>query len=438
MTDSFDDFSDVYGKQVLIIPISSEFEYENLVNTVGSARNIRFLSWSPSTSGKLTFQAITKAKYIDMRGIQLTDLPPEIGLCTELERLDVRDNFLEFLPPELSQCLKLKDLLFNGNNIYYVSDIQALNQLRQLNSVQNEAPQFKWSVRNCAFNIISWNLVAQSHATQRNFPKTPQRYLEWSYRVDRILHTINQLKPTILCVQEIEEKLVENLVDKMNNIGYESSASFGTRPRVSGQPLIGLVTFYLKNRISLEKTTTIQLADLQGDANINKLQLIQSNAIFQMSNMRYQGLPFYLINTSLQPCHFDPELIVANINLIAQNVDPLSTQVIICGSLGFEPESEAYNLLKTGTACNGKYQLKRRYSCANENDADAFTEWTDDQMKKTDYIWFTCALVPKGSLLTTTKTEARANHLYVPNNQWPSNHLPIGCPVEIKATSSES
>jgi hypothetical protein len=103
---------------------------------------------------------------LDLGSIDLTSLPPDIGVCR-----DLRDNFRQYVPPELSQCMKLETLLSSGHRIAYRSQIQAMIELRQLNQCLRNAPAFCWSQPNASFTIVMRSLFAQHEAMQPNFPK---------------------------------------------------------------------------------------------------------------------------------------------------------------------------------------------------------------------------------------------------------------------------
>jgi len=437
MKEAFSDYANEYGKQVVVIPISGEFEFANYQKNIGEATNVRFLSWPSSSHGLFTFKALSNVKYLDMKGIGLQVLPPEIGLCTNLERLDIRDNCLVFLPPELSRCLKLKNLLYEGNSIFYSSPVQALNQLRQLYQSEGLAPDFRFSQSSGFFTILSWNIISQSQACQKFFPQCPDKYLDWNYRMEHILHVLIQLKPSLVCLQDLEESQLNVLSERMRTIGYGCAASFASRPRVSGFPPTGVATFFLKSRLTVERTVALSFSELQGDENISKLQLISNEAVFQVSVVRLLSQSFYLINTSLRPNRFEKSVITAQMNIIANRVDELSGQVLICGSLGFEPDSDAYSLLKNGEACNGKFNLKRKYRSSYEESQDFFTHWDENKFSVNDYIWSSSQLVPTGLLMITRKSEVLSYHHTAPNNQWPSNHLPIGASIDIRLQNPE-
>lgn len=428
-----------FGPVTPIVPISSDFEVPRLEKTVTDRTNIKFLSWPVDANSKLTFEKLTHIKCLDMSGINLVAIPPEIGLCTQLEYLDVSNNCLEYLPPELAQCSRLQTLKFAGNSLPYVNQMQAMIELRQLNEVRGDAPSFKWTQPNATFTMITWNALSNTEATQFNFPKTPARYLDWEYRSDSLLHTILNLKPHLVCIQEVEERQLESLEERMKTVGYGCAASFAGRPRRPGIPVVGVATFFLKARLTVEKTVSVSFSDLNPNENISKLQLIANEAAFQVSIVRLQAQSFFLINAGLRACRYEPDVLLTQVATIAERVDNLTSQAVICGSLGFTPKSPSYTLLSTGTEPSGKFKLRRTFRSAYLDSTTPleFTQWDENGLTITDYIWITPFMQPTGYIIVPTKDEALQAHQAAPNAQWPSNHIPIGAAIDIKASTSE-
>ncbi|KAH0787545.1 Endonuclease/Exonuclease/phosphatase family protein [Histomonas meleagridis] len=375
-----------------------------------------------------------------MHGLNLTWLPSEIGLCVDLEVLDIRDNCLTFLPPELSQCLKLKTLLFSGNNIEYKTQMQALIELRKYNQASAQSPQMKWTTTASSISIISWNITAQQYAIPSNFPKCPSRYLKWEHRAQSFLNNITNLKPSLLCVQDIEEEQLSFISDQMRTIGYGYVSSFANRPRKYGAPRTGVATFYLKSRAVIENNVSVSFSDLPENENISKLQLISNDDVFQISYIRYQTKSYILVNAGLHNCKYEPEVLLSQVYMIAEHIDSLQSQVIFCGSLGFEPNSDEDILLKHGKDPNNKFTLKRTYRNAyDEHYGDVeFTKWDNEEFAVNDYIFITNMLSPIGHLTLPSKDEALKYHYTAPNAQWPSCHMPIGAVIETRAFPNEN
>jgi hypothetical protein len=166
------------------------------------------------------------------------------------------------------------------------------------------------------------------------------------------------------------------------------------------------------------------------------MQLLASESVFQVSVVRLQLQSIFLINAGLHPCAFDKKVLIAQVHTIAERIDGLSGQAVICGSFDFTPGSPPHTLMTTGEDPSGKFKLRRTYRSAY-NDAPValeFTHWQDDELTIRDYIWHSPLLSPVGWVTGPGKAETLKFHCTAPNVQWPSNHVPIGVALDLKST----
>jgi internalin A len=93
---------------------------------------------------KELLQIIEKAKCenvtrMNLRGKNITELPPELGQLTQLKELNLSANQLTSLPPELCQLTQLKELYLGGNQlISLLPELGQLTQLKELNLDGNQ------------------------------------------------------------------------------------------------------------------------------------------------------------------------------------------------------------------------------------------------------------------------------------------------------------
>ncbi len=80
---------------------------------------------------------------LDLSGMHLTSLPPEIGKLTGLERLFLQINSLTALPPEFSELKQLKELNLSENQFIRTPEeiCEELPMLQQINLSNNPFPQ---------------------------------------------------------------------------------------------------------------------------------------------------------------------------------------------------------------------------------------------------------------------------------------------------------
>lgn len=55
-----------------------------------------------------------------------------------------------------------------------------------------------------SLTVLTWNLMHPDYALKDRFPNTPPAYLAWSYRKEKIESLIKQLKPDLVCAQEVQ------------------------------------------------------------------------------------------------------------------------------------------------------------------------------------------------------------------------------------------
>jgi len=197
--------------------------------------------------------------------------------------------------------------------------------------------------------------------------------------------------------------------------------------------------FFLKARLTVEKTISVSFSDLPGNSHITKLQLLSHEAVFQLSVVRMQAQSFFLINAGLRPSLFEPGVLLAQAHIIAERVDGLSRQVVICGSMGYGPESHAHALMTNGEDPSGKFKLRRTYRPAYQDAPEPieWTEWGEDGMLTRDYICISQLLSPVGFVVVPPVEEALRLQHSTPNSQWPSSHMQIGVAVDIRTAPQD-
>ncbi|MDX2041718.1 MAG: COR domain-containing protein [Acidobacteriota bacterium] len=85
----------------------------------------------------------TNARRLNLSGLKLTELPPEIGELTELRALWLAGNRLETLPPEIGRLTKLQSLRLEDNRLTALPpEIGKLAELRRITLHKNRLAEF--------------------------------------------------------------------------------------------------------------------------------------------------------------------------------------------------------------------------------------------------------------------------------------------------------
>jgi hypothetical protein len=93
------------------------------------------LEWLKDPTNKTKIEQVTT---IDLSDCDLTVVPPEIGLFTNLTFLNLANNLIEYLPREIGSLTKLKKLELQNNKFtHFPSEIAPLKNLVTLNLQQN-------------------------------------------------------------------------------------------------------------------------------------------------------------------------------------------------------------------------------------------------------------------------------------------------------------
>jgi len=96
----------------------------------------------PELLQKIQQAAQEKVTELDLSGEGLTELPPELGQLTQLQRLILSNNQLTQLPPELGQLTQLQELfLYNNQLTQLPPELGQLTQLRELYLYGNQLTQ---------------------------------------------------------------------------------------------------------------------------------------------------------------------------------------------------------------------------------------------------------------------------------------------------------
>lgn len=73
-----------------------------------------------------------------------------------------------------------------------------------------------------AFVLMSYNILAQSLLTKHSHLYTEHNpeFLEWSHRLKCLRNEIFEIKPAILCLQEVQVSHLEEIAEELQPMGY--------------------------------------------------------------------------------------------------------------------------------------------------------------------------------------------------------------------------
>ncbi|RKO99749.1 hypothetical protein CXG81DRAFT_14104 [Caulochytrium protostelioides] len=161
---------------------------------------------------------------LDLSSNKLAAVPPETGLLVHLRELLLFDNDISYLPPELGFLYQLETLGLEGNplmepfmSILISEGSTALITYLRENMLQTPPPPPRdWIVLDedhqpppNLVTVMCYNILSQSYAKQATYGYTPSWALAWPYRRELILQDIMTYHADILCLQEVEQQEFE-------------------------------------------------------------------------------------------------------------------------------------------------------------------------------------------------------------------------------------
>lgn len=169
---SYDLMAEILPKAVQSVKDVIEVDAQNIcrmasrlgweVQGEGLACSLAFTKW-------LEQQSCERVTGLNLSGLKLTGVPPQLSLCVGLQKLNLSGNKLRLYPPELASLSKLKELDLSGNLLWRVPVLKGLSVLNLSNVRLTSVPDW---IRDSSITtlILDHNRIA----------KLPSWFPEWS------------------------------------------------------------------------------------------------------------------------------------------------------------------------------------------------------------------------------------------------------------------
>jgi mRNA deadenylase 3'-5' endonuclease subunit Ccr4 len=252
-----------------------------------------------------------------------------------------------------------------------------------------------------SFVVASWNILATAYIRREWYPRTPNRFLDPSWRLAAVAERALLLDADILCLQEVEANAYETIGHVLAPAGYAGNHALKGKGRPDGCAI-----FFRRGRFNLEHTSRLAYRDGTGGSD--------SGHILQLMILAQDGRRLALGNTHLK---WDPPGEVsdqwgtrqAKLAVAALDEAAGSPDRILCGDLNVVPECGVVSLL---TAAGFDY--------AHRGVQDVRTCNSNGEARLIDYIFF------RGSLLATPlPTDLVEDMTPLPSSRQPSDHVPL-------------
>lgn len=247
------------------------------------------------------------------------------------------------------------------------------------------------------FRIVTYNVLNSEFVDAERYYYVTPEYLDWKYRREKIVEKLIQIEPEIICLQELDKESFEYFVQSFSNYeGYFAN---------KGSSASGIGMFCKKNSF---KAIHYRAKLCEGTSKCGKFA-IQPLLIAELES--FNGNIFTVINTKIKwsenSIPYDP--IWNHVQCILNEKQKSST--IVVGDFNME---ENHYLIKR--------LLENNLQDSHENFKYP-TCYANQKYSRIDYILISPDLKATPFLIKTILEE-------IPNEEEPSDHLPIGCLIE--------
>eukprot|EP00033_Pygsuia_biforma_P003354 GCRY01003675.1.p1 GENE.GCRY01003675.1~~GCRY01003675.1.p1 ORF type:complete len:606 (+),score=138.05 GCRY01003675.1:229-2046(+) len=423
---------------------------------------------------------------LDISFNNFTELQPELSRCTSLEELIFIGNKISKIPYDLGALPKIKKLGWTSNPLeenflFHASrsDEALISFLRKkMNLV--EAPARQWvtmgqgsSDPSASFKLMNYNILAEVYATTQLYPHCPEWALAWGQRKRRLLKEMVASQADIICLQEVQlGEFDEYFKVELGKAGYVGCFGLKGRGRtmvtsdslrVDGSAIfVKQDTFHIveENVLDFMNMTMNQPDFIRSLDGFNRAVQKDNTAIICVLEKLSSNQRIVIANTHL---HWNPEYADVKLWQAVLLIDYLSSHIktggrweglplVLCGDFNSTPGSPVYQLLTQGYVSPKVEELSRysygtlsrkgyQYSTRLQSiwatmGEPPFTNYTIDFAGVLDYVFFTQDSIMLQGLLGPVNLEAVPDG--IPNWQFPSDHLPLVCELELLAPSIKS
>jgi mRNA deadenylase 3'-5' endonuclease subunit Ccr4 len=321
-----------------------------------------------------------------------------------------------FIPPSSAQYYPSEDAKFDYPYAYY-SDPSNIDEGAVQDELLPPPPLIK---------VMQYNILADCYTKSDSFPYCPDKYLEWSYRFEKIMKTIVDSDADVVCLQEVESDMYfETMKDYLMEKGGYSSI-FKKRPHPHKKD--GCAIFFKDSKLEIITKTELSYNSLAKDKHAGDRAQTNNIAIgiyFQETSQHRKR--FWVVNTHLFWDPKAPDVKLGQTKMlkkfITNQLQRSPGGVIIAGDFNSMPTSSVCDFLIEDGLFASAYALE---GALDTN----ITPWFSGCI---DYIWYT----PQELTLDNASDlkEARGDSEYIPDANHPSDHLPLSAVFSFREDS---
>ena len=264
-----------------------------------------------------------------------------------------------------------------------------------------------------------------------NFPRCPPKALDLEFRKHRIMEEILRFKPTVICLQEVDQFTF--LSEALKKYGYHGMF----KPKPSSPCLDNLVNygpdgcavFFDLSALELVKCDEIVLKAWGRKTNqvavichFQTKSKIAKDFTVAVTHLKAG----YQASSSCEDIRKEQAIFLSNYLKDNHSEFPM----ILCGDLNFPTSEKGYEVIRT---CD--LGLSSAYtSLSSDGREPSYTFWTITDMelcKTIDYVWYTKKGLKVKTLLNVASTEEVGKDR-LPSLKYPSDHISLVCDFELE------
>ncbi|OWM82631.1 carbon catabolite repressor protein 4 homolog 1-like [Punica granatum] len=336
------------------------------------------------------------------------------------------------------------------------------------------------------FTVLSYNILADMHASSELYSYCPSWALSWPYRKQNLLREIVGYRADIICLQEVQsDHFEEFFAPELDKHGYEALFKRRTNEVYAGNMSIidGCATFFRRDRFSHVKKYEVEfnkaaqsLTDALLPSNQKKTalnRLVKDNvALIAVLEAKFGGdIPgrrqlLSVANTHVNVPHDLKDVKLWQVHTLLKGLEKIAASadipMLVCGDFSSLPGSAPHSLLAMGKVdpshpdlmvdplgilrppgkLNHQLPLVSAYSSfARMNAAPGlekqrrrmdtstneplFTNCTRDFIGTLDYIFYSADSLTVEGLLELLDEDSLRKDTALPSPEWSSDHIAL-------------
>eukprot|EP00915_Cephaloidophora_sp_WS-2016_P003223 GHVH01004343.1.p1 GENE.GHVH01004343.1~~GHVH01004343.1.p1 ORF type:complete len:1027 (+),score=99.69 GHVH01004343.1:378-3458(+) len=160
---------------------------------------------------------------------------------------DLKDVFNKIVSPDTNSVEKVNNQWSSGTGALSIPEgaqKAVSGTMVRVPTPEPPQPPMRLDYTPEGFSILSWNILADTYATEVMFHHITPSYLKWDYRKHFIFSQIQAVNPDVICFQELQNDHYNFFEENLRNqtlgyAGFYKSKRLDTYNAVSGMPGVG-------------------------------------------------------------------------------------------------------------------------------------------------------------------------------------------------------